>query len=49
MADNRENIQEGVLEKGVSDNRNANYKPSVPPKYNPAPPTQVPAPSKQEK
>ena len=35
---------DGVLEKNVSDNRNANYKPSVPPNYNPPPPAQVPPP-----
>ena len=44
MPDDRQNLQEGVLEKNVSDNRNANYKPSVPPNYNPPPPVQVPQP-----
>jgi hypothetical protein len=47
--DNGKNLQEGVLEKGLSGNRNANYKPSVPPNYNPPPPAQVPPPPKQEK
>ena len=42
-------VREGKLERGVSGDKNANYKPSVPPNYNPPPPAEVPpAPVKQK-
>jgi hypothetical protein len=49
MSDGPRKVQDGKLDKGVSEDRNANYKPSVPPNYNPPPPAQVPPPPKQGK
>jgi len=50
MPDERKPTHDGTrVEKGVSGSR-SNYKPSVPPNYNPPPPAQVPpAPGKQGK
>jgi hypothetical protein len=48
MADDRRRVNDGsTVEKGISEgvsDRNANYKPSVPPNYNPPPPIKVPPP-----
>jgi len=43
MTENRKTNDGSHVEKGVSGNR-PNYKPSVPPNYNPPPPVRVPAP-----
>jgi len=49
MTEERKRVNDGTMEKGVSE-RNANYKPSVPPNYNPPPPIKVPPPpAKQSK
>ena len=44
MNDDRRRTNDGAIEKNVSDNRNADYKPSVPANYNPPPPIKVPQP-----
>jgi hypothetical protein len=43
MAEDRKRTTDGTVEKGVS-NRQGNYKPSVPPNYNPPDPIKVPPP-----